>query len=142
MNEIDLNNMTIVKAKSLIKHLENNLNLKLEMKELNFIRTQPNSTKIDSERTSGGKREDKFSNYVIKDIKVDEEIEIIQNQIRILEKYITNELKRIDEYDEWEQKVIYMRESKVNWIKIACSTPFSESTCKRIYRRYKKKRDV
>lgn len=138
----ELNNMNIVKAKSLIKHLENNLRLKLEMKELNFIRTQPNATKVDSERVSGGTREDKYANYVIKDDKLDSQIDLIQNQIKILEEYITNELKRLDEYDEWEQKVIYMRESGINWLKIACSVPFSQTTCRNIYRRYKKQRNI
>lgn len=137
-----MEDLTIWKAKSELEHLENQLDLKLQQKELNFIRTQPGAVKTDKDVTSGGAREDKFASYVIRDIDLDRDIDYIQDLIKVYEDYIEKELKRLNKYGEWEQKVIYMRESKQPWINIACATPFSQTTCRRIYRSYKKQRDV
>ena len=137
------NNLTIVKAKSKREQLENELDLRLKEKELIFNKTQPKSKELIGEVVNGGnKRVDKFANYVIKDEELDNIIDLLQEEIKIYDEYICKELERLNKYNEWEQKVIMYRESKNSWLWIACHTPFSISTCKRIYRKYKNVRNV
>ena len=135
-----LNDLTVWKAKNKLTHLENRREMLLKEKELR--KPTYKSTDFSKEPVNGGTREDKFINYVIHIEEIDEQINLIDAEIEIYRTFIEKELKRIDEYDDWEQKVICMKEDKVSWVKIACSVPFSESTCRRIYKNYKKKRDV
>ena len=104
--------------------------------------TQPKATQLKEVSVLGGKRESIYDKYVIKNEKLDPAIEFVQEEIKLLEDYLNRELERINKYDEWKQKVIYLRESGKTWLYIACNTPFSEKTCRRIYRAYKNKRDV
>ena len=142
MNNEDILNMSITQIKSKIEELNNNLNYLLEKKEQAFLMTQPKATQLKEVSVLGGTRESVYDKYVIKNEKLDPAIDLIQNEIRLLEDYLNKELERINKYDEWKQKVIFLRESGKTWLYIACNTPFSEKTCRRIYRAYKNKRDV
>ena len=142
MNADELLNMSITQIKSKIEELNNNLNYLLEKKEQAFLMTQPKATQLKEVSVLGGKRESIYDKYVIKNEKLDPAIEFVQEEIKLLEDYLNRELERINKYDEWKQKVIYLRESGKTWLYIACNTPFSEKTCRRIYRAYKNKRDV
>lgn len=142
MNNEDILNMSITQIKSKIEELNNNLNYLLEKKEQAFLMTQPKATQLKEVSVLGGTRESVYDKYVIKNEKLDPAIDFIQDEIRLLEDYLNKELERINKYDEWKQKVIYLRESGKTWLYIACNTPFSEKTCRRIYRAYKNKRDV
>lgn len=137
---MEFEDLTIMQAKSKVQHLENMREVKLKEKELNFEKTQPKSKPITNINVQGGTREDKYASFVIKDEEIDKEIEYIDNLLEVYNNYIVKELKRLDEYDEWEQKVIYMKENGMTNIKIACSTPFSVSSVKRIWRKHKNKR--
>lgn len=138
---MDFKDLTIFKAKSQLESLNNRRDALLELKLK--AAPLPKSKELSSVNVNGGSREDKFANYVIRVEEIDEEIRYIDTMIVILENYIKKELARLDEYDEWKQKVIYMREQEhKTWIKIACSVPYSEVTCKRIYRNYKNKRCI
>lgn len=135
--------LTIYEAKSKRQHLENLLELKKQQIELEFEKTQPSAKELKQISVSGGGlRVDRFAKYVEMESELDKEMVLIQKEIKLLDIYIEKELERLNEYDEWEQKVIYMRESGIHWFKIACTVPFSERTCKRIYRKYKNKRNV
>lgn len=138
----ELVNMSITQIKSKIEELNNNLDYLLEQKEQAFSMTQPKATQLKEISVIGGKRESIYDKYVIKNEKLDPAIDFLQNQIKLLENYLNKELKRISKYDEWEQKVIYLREAGNTWLYIACNTPFSVRTCQRIYSKYTKKRDV
>jgi hypothetical protein len=138
----ELVNMSITQIKSKIEELNNNLDYLLEQKEQVFSMTQPKATQLKEVSVIGGKRESIYDKYVIKNEKLDPAIDFLQNQIKLLENYLNKELKRISKYDEWEQKVIYLREAGNTWLYIACNTPFSVRTCQRIYSKYTKKRDV
>lgn len=138
-----MEDLTIYEAKSKRQHLENLLELKKQQIELEFEKTQPSAKELKAISVSGGGiRVDRFAKYVEMETELDKEMILIQKEIDLLDLYIKKELERLNEYDEWEQKVIYMRESGVHWFQIACSVPFSERTCRNIYRRYKKRRDI
>ena len=143
MQEVsDLTSMSITDIKSRIEELNNNLEYLLNKKEQAYLMTQPKSTKLKAIQVSGGKRENLYEKYVIKNEELDPAIDFLQDEIRMLEDYLNKELERINKYDEWEQKVIYLRESGKTWLYIACNTPFSVSTCQRIYRRFNGKREI
>lgn len=142
MRSEELVNMSITQIKSKIEELNNNLDYLLEQKEQAYLMTQPKATQLKEISVIGGKRESIYDKYVIKNEKLDPAIDFLQNQIKLLENYLNKELKRISKYDEWEQKVIYLREAGNTWLYIACNTPFSVRTCQRIYSKYTNKRDV
>lgn len=142
MNKDDITNMSITQLKSKIEELNNNLNYLLEKKEQAFLMTQPKSSQLKEVSVLGGTRESIYDKYVIKNEKLDAAIDFVQDEIRLLENYLNKELERINKYDEWEQKVIYLKESGKTWLYIACNTPFSIRTCQRIYSKHIKKRDI
>lgn len=130
--------LTIYKAKSEYDELKNQIEFKLDQKKLNFERTQPSATDIkDISVQKTIVNNDNFAMYVARSEELDKDIDELQKEADILLKYIKKELKRIDEYDEWEQKVIYLRMEHKTWFQIAMKTPFSERTCKRIWAKYK-----
>nr|DAT84170.1 MAG TPA: Protein of unknown function (DUF722) [Caudoviricetes sp.] len=138
----NLGDMSITKIKSKIEELNNKLDFYLSKKEQSFNMTQPKSSKLKDINVSGGQRVNLFEKYVMTNEELDPIIEFLQDEIRLLESYLSKELKRIGEYSEWEQKIIYLREKGNTWLYIAFNTPFSKSTCQRIYRNYKRKRNV
>jgi cell division protein FtsB len=142
MNKEELLNMSITQIKSKIEELENNLNYLLEKKQQAFSMTQPKASQLKEVRVVGGTRENLYDKYVIKNEKLDPAINFVQEEIKLLEDYLNRELERINKYDEWEQKVIYLKEEGKTWLYIACNTPFSIRTCQRIYKRYTGKREI
>ena len=142
MNKEELLNMSITQLKSKIEELNNNLNYLLEKKEQAFLMTQPKARQLKEICVVGGTRENLYDKYVIKNEQLDPAIEFVQDEIKLLEDYLNRELERINKYDEWEQKVIYLRDTGKTWLYIACNTPFSIRTCQRIYKNYTGKRTI
>lgn len=135
---MNFDDLSILKAKSIRQHLENRRETLLKQKEL--IKPLPGSKPFDKEPVNGGTREDKFLNYVITCEELDQQINYIDTMILLYDEYIKKELKRLDDYDEWEQKVIWLKESGLTYFQIAMKTPFSERTCRRIWKKYKNRR--
>jgi hypothetical protein len=140
---IDIRNMTINQINIEIKRLENQLYYLLEEKQRIFDLTQPKATDYSKEVVEGGKREDRFTNYTIKCEELDDMIEEVQNQKYNLVRFIENELIRIGEYDPLMRKVVELREKEdKKWSIISEITNYSESQCRRIYRKYKNQRNI
>lgn len=141
----------IYKAQSELERYENELSDILERKNniLEIIdRYDPRvkATKLKEVTVSSSLDTtiDKMSEYVIQKEKYQEELSLIdasidfyKKEIKRLNKFIEKEIKRFAKYNEWEQKIITMREAGCNWIQIACSVPYSERHCRRIYYNYK-----
>lgn len=142
----------IYKAQSELERYENELSDILERKNniLEIIdRYDPRvkATKLKEVTVSSSLDTtiDKMSEYVIQKEKYQEELSLIdasidfyKKEIKRLNKFINKEKRRLSHFNEWEQKVIFMREAHNSWLKIACSVPYSERTCKNIYYKYKK----
>ena len=141
LNE-DITELSLKQIKSRIEELNNKLNTLLEKKDQAYRMTQPKAKPLKEINVQGGTRQDRFSEYVIKAEKLDALIDLLQDEIRLLEDYLNKELERINKYDEWEQKVIYLRDDGKSWDYIACNTPFSKRTCQRIYKNYTGKREI
>ena len=145
--------LTIRTATSRIEQLQNNLDYWLSQKELNYNKTQPSSKPLTGINVSGGQRVDKYLEYVIKDEAIDNKIDLIVDQMKLYESFIEKELARLNKYGEVETQVIYYREMpyydktikkyrSLTWEEIANKVHYSEATCRRIYRKYKKTRTI
>ncbi len=130
--------MTINQAKAERQKLINELELYLEQKEINFIRTQPKSPimkDVIEGKSDGFRISDKYTHYIIKDEKFDEKIFTIQKEINALEKYIINEMERINK-EGGDYLVKYYRDvEKLSWNKISKLTHYSLRQCHYLYKR-------
>lgn len=144
MNEkvVDL---TIRDANEKLMHLESLLEYWLDEKETAFNNTQPHATDISTESTKGGQREDKVLKYLIVcEVKeIDEKIEVIQDQIININKYIDRELKRLGEYDPIVKKIVELRDRhNKTWVQINMATGMCQSYCRKLYKLYVGKRFI
>lgn len=130
--------MTINQAKTERQKLINELELYLEQKEINFIKTQPKSPimkDVVEGKSDGFKISDKYTHYIIKDEKFDEKIFTLQKEINALEKYIINEMERINKAG-GDYLIRYYRDvEKFSWEKIARLTHYSIRQCHNLYKK-------
>ena len=137
--------LTIREANDKLMHLENLLEYWLNEKEIAFSNTQPHATDISTESVKGGQREDKVLKYlIICEVKeIDEKIELIQNQITNITKYVDSELKRLDEYDPITKKIVELRDKyNKTWNQIHMATNMCPSYCRKLYKLYVGKRFI
>ncbi len=134
--------LSIEEAKNEIKKLENELDLYLTKKKINYQKTQPASIKIKDIVISSKNIFDKFSHYVIKDEELDIKIYSLQEAILSYQEYILKEMKRISELEPYKLRVYELREDvdfirthgrKRTWLEIAELTNYSDRQAKRIY---------
>lgn len=138
---IDANKfLTIRQAKNEIKKLENNLDLYLTKKKINFEKTQPASNEIKSVITSKGNvLFDKFTHYVIKDEELDSKIYSIQESILAYQQFIVKEMKRISE-TKGSELITYLRdEENLSWNEIKDIVHYSLRQCHNLYAKNSKK---
>lgn len=132
---IDANKfLTIRQAKNEIKKLENNLDLYLTKKKINFEKTQPAGNEIKSVVTSKGNvLFDKFTHYVIKDEELDSTIYSIQESILAYQQFIVKEMKRISDA-KGSELITYLRdEENLSWNEIKDIVHYSLRQCHRLY---------
>lgn len=138
---IDANKfLTIRQAKNEIKKLENNLDLYLTKKKINFEKTQPASNEIKSVVTSKGNALfDKFTHYVIKDEELDSTIYSIQESILAYQQFIVKEMKRISDA-KGSELITYLRdEENLSWNEIKDIVHYSLRQCHNLYAKNSKK---
>ena len=131
--------LTIRQAKNELEKLNNQLELYLEKKKINFERTQPKSTRLKEIVVSGSIQfNDPFINYVIKDVECDDKIYALKESILSYQKYIIKELKRLSKYDDMELIIYLKEELDWNWNKIDKYLNYAEDTSRTKYKRFKK----
>ena len=143
---------TIKEANNEINRLTNLLNLYIDRKNLLFNDTQPKVADPNVERVDGSMtREEKFFKYVYKceDEEIDWWIEKLNIYIIALSNYVEKELKRIGEYDDLLQKIVYYKavykpkkEEKITWDFISRKVYAPSSTIRRMYSKHKKMRNI
>lgn len=123
--------------------LENQVQLYLDKKELNFYNTQPkgsdyNKILVESSITLF----DRFLKYVEKSFEYDEKLFSLMASVNAYNEYIINELKRISQIEPYKTKIYRLREDKKyiettgrkrTWEEIARITNYSERQVRRIY---------
>ena len=143
--------MELREAKKEIEKFENEIERLLADKELIQKYTEPGAIDPTKINVTGGKREDKFLNYTIleEEKKINEKLDIAYGKKANLEQWVEKELKILNKYNDLEKQIIYYKEQYIpqnkfetTWWYIANKVHASESTCKRIYKKYKKQRDI
>lgn len=139
--------MTLREVNYEVERLTNQLNKLLNEKESLESIVGLHSTSYDKIIVDGGKVVDKMLEYqILKEMnQLDFHIQIIQKKIKNNMDWIDNELKILEKYDKIEQLIIYYKEidtKNYTWYQISNKVNYSMSQCKRIYSRYKKKRNV
>lgn len=137
--------MTIKEANNQINKIDNEIEYYLKKKELEMSKMMPQAIKYDKTLVDGGKREDKYANYAVKNELIDKELDRLYAEKRLLEDFVEKELIRLKKYDEVVQLIVFYKEEslkKYTWLQISQRVHISESQCKRIYRKYKKERNV
>ena len=136
--------LTIKEARNEIEKLENELDVYLTKKKINYFKTQPGSSKFKDVVTSRTNAIfDKFSHYIIKDEELDTKIYSLQESILSYQEYILKEMQRISNIEPYKLKVYELREDmdfirkynrKRYWIEIAETLNYSEKQVRRIYK--------
>ena len=137
--------MTIKEANNQINKLDNEIEYYLKKKELETRKLMPQATRYDKTLVDGGKRVDKYANYVIKSEIIDKELDNLFQAKRLLEDFVEKELIRLNKYDEVLQLIVYYKEQcfeKLTWQQISNRVHYSVAQCRNLYRKYKKKRDI
>ena len=141
--------MTLKEANYEVERLNNKLNKLLRDKEILEVMTDPKSTDYTKIVVDGGKHSNILELYILKqDLPrwkdLDKEIGITQDEINNWMDWIDNELKILKKYDKVEQLIVYYKEIDVKeytWYQISSMVHYSKDYCRKIYRRYKEKRN-
>ena len=148
--------MTLKEANEQLERLDNDYNYWLNEKERLLLLVMPKSTDIRPEMVDGGKRIDKLAKYVetMEEKQINETLDYIQAKRENLMNWIDNELKILKKYNEVEQLIIHYKENiiikdkytgkqrEMTWEEIAKEVHYNKDHCRRIYRNYKKLRNV
>lgn len=135
--------LTIKEARNEIEKLENELDVYLTKKKINYVKTQPGSSKFKDVVTSRTNAIfDKFSHYIIKDEELDTKIYSLQESILSYQEYILKEMQRISNIEPYKLKVYELREDiefirknkrKRTWLEIAELIGYSDRQVHRFY---------
>ena len=131
-----MDHLTINQAKIIREQLINELDLYLEQKEINFIKTQPESPvmrDIIEGKSDGFKISDKFTHYMIKDEGLDEKIFALEKSINSYERFIIKEMERINKAGGSYLIKYYRDVEHFSWQKISNLTHYSLRQCHRLY---------
>lgn len=137
--------MTIKEANNQINKIDNEIEYYLKKKELEMSKMMPQATKYDKTLVDGGKREDKYAKYVIKNEPIDKKLDELFEEKLLLENFIEKELLRLGKYDEVVQLIVYYKEQcleKFTWQQISLKVHYSVTQCRNIYRKWKKQRYI
>ena len=133
-----MDHLTIRQARNEVEKLENELDLYLTQKKINFEKTQPGAVKYKDIVTNPSVIFDKFTHYVIKDEQYDAKIYSLTESILAYETFINNEMKRISS-NNGNEYIVYLRdELKLKWNDIVRISHYSLRQCHRLYDEAKK----
>lgn len=142
--------MTLKEVNYEVERLENELNKLLRDKELLETLVDPKSTDYTKIMVDGGKHTNILEVYILKqDLPrwkdLDKRIKQTQDQIKNDLEWIDNELKILKKYDKVEQLIVFYKEidtKNYTWYQISALVNYSKDYCRKIYQRYKNKRNI
>lgn len=148
--------MTLNEANNKLEKINNDLEYELNEKQILFNKTQPQAVDTTKENVEGGTREDKNMKYVesLEEKEIDDRIDKLVRRKRNIQNWISKELKILNKYNELEQLIRYYKENErvydaykkknreLTWKEIGTKVSYHPDYCRRIYRLYKRKRDV
>lgn len=148
--------MTLKEANKRLEKLENDYEYYLREKEQLLAMVMPKATDTTIERVEGGTREDRMIKYVEleEEKKINDTLEYIFKKKQNLIQWINTELKILNKYGEVESVIIQLKENgkvrdkysgklrEMTWEEIGRKIGYNKDHCRKIYRLYKKKRDI
>src|SRR5574344_1018668 len=130
--------LTIKETKNIIEQLQNELELYLEKKKINFNKTQPSAMKLKEVISSKTNNIfDSFTTYMIKDEECDDKIYSLVQSILSYQSYVIKELDRMRQYDDLSLIVYLKEELEWNWKDIDKYLHYAEDTSRTKYKRFK-----
>jgi len=136
--------MTIIEANKELERIDNQLDLLLTKRQI-IIESTIYPKSGTGERVAGGKKEDKYKHLDYAIDTIDPEIELLYKEKKVYEEFIEKELHRLGKYNEVEQLIIFYKEQTTEnytWEQISQRVHYSVTQCRRIYRKWKKQRDI
>ena len=136
--------MTLIEANKEIERIDNEIEFWLDKKQLIVESTIYPKTGT-GERVDGGKREDKYKHLDYAIDNIDPKLEELYKEKKIYEEFIEKELIRLGKYREVEQLIIFYKEQvtdEYTWEQISQKVHYSVTQCRRIYRKWKKQRNI
>lgn len=148
--------MTLKEANKQLEKLENDYEYYLKEKEEIESLVTPKATDIRSEKVDGGKRTDRLLEYIEKmdTKKIDETLDYIFQRKKNLINWIDEELRIMGKYGEIESLIVQLKENtlvedkvtkkyrNMTWEEIGRKINYNKDHCRKIYRLYKKKREI
>ncbi len=142
--------MTLKEANYEVERLTNDLNRLLKEKEILETLILPKGINLDKILVDGGRVSNIIEKYAeLKELEKWKNLDrrILENQERIKNymDWIDNELKILKKYDKVEQLIVYYKEidtKEYTWKSVSQLVHYSEPQCRRIYKKYKKKREI
>ena len=148
--------MTLKEANKKLEELENDYEYYLKEKEELLSLVLPKATNITFERVDGGIREDRLLKYAETEDakKINETLDYIDRKKQNLIRWIDEELRILNKYGELETLIIQLKENtsvkdkysnkyrELTWEEIGKRTGYNKDHCRKIYRLYKKKRNL
>lgn len=142
--------MTLKEANYEVERLTNDLNRLLKEKEILETLILPKGINLDKILVDGGRVSNIIEKYAeLKELEKWKNLDrrILENQERIKNymDWIDNELRILKKYDKVEQLIVYYKEidtKEYTWKSISQLVHYSEPQCRRIYKKYKKKREI
>ena len=147
--------MNLKEANKELEKLDNEYTYWLEQKELILSLVMPKATDIKPEIIEGGKREDRLLKYVeLEDEKqIDNTLDYIYKRKTNLINWMDKELKILLKYGELESAIVQLKETTIidkdtkkwrerTWDEIAKEVHYNKDHCRRIYRNYKRIRNI
>lgn len=135
--------LTIREAINEKEKLENQIQLYLGKKDLNFFKTQPKGSGFDKVMVESTMTLfDKFLKYVEKNNEVDDKLFSLMASINAYDEYIIKELQRISKIEPFKIKIYKLREDPIfiekhgrkrMWDEIGKIMHYSERQARRIY---------
>lgn len=130
--------LTIKEAKNEIVKLENELDVYLTKKKINFLKTQPGSMNYKAIISDKSRNIfDKFLHYQIRDEECDVKIYSLHESILSYQQYVVKEMQRMSQYDEVGLICYLKEEEKYSWKKIDKILHHGEDYSRTKYKRYK-----
>ncbi len=148
--------MTLKEANKKLEELNNEYDYWLNEKEIVKTFVLPKSVSTDLERVDGGNRQDRMLKYVeiLEEKQIDETLDYIFKRRQNIMDWISKELKRMKKYGEVVSLIVQLKENTtitdkdtheerfLTWKEIGERSNFDKDYCRKVYRLYKKVRDI
>ena len=147
--------MTLKEANKELEKLDNEYTYWLNQKETLLNLVYPKATDIKPEIIQGGKREDRLLKYIeLEDEKqINATLDYIHKKKTNLMNWMDTELKILLKYGEIESAIAQLKETRIldnvtkkwrerTWEEISQEVSYNKDHCRRIYRNYKKIRNI